>query len=65
MSVYAADIVGIHCTYPRRNVQVELTRVAGYILSEIVYWSADIGLVAHPGTNQVRHRVTSSIEHHT
>jgi len=46
---YGPAISGTYCTYPKRNGQAELTRVAGYILE----WFIHAHMVTHPVTNQI------------
>ena len=50
--------VTIHCAYPRRDGQVELTWVAGYIVRRFTNSKA----VSHPTTNRAQCRAISSIQ---
>jgi len=59
--VYSPAFAGIHCAYPWRDGQAELTRVAGYIPR----WCTRLQTVTHPSTNRARHRVTSLITTNT
>jgi len=59
--VYTPAFSGTHCTFPRRDGQAELTCKAGY--RYILRWLTHLPMVTHPGSNRVRHPLTSLIGH--